>query len=615
MKKDTKAYFDRAAKLYDLGEFARAAEEYEKALKTVDKTKEPEAFATIKNNLGTAYSNLPTGDREANLKKAIECYEKALEIWTKESSPVDYAMTQSNLGEAIMALPVGDKETNLKKAIECFINALEIRKKEDLPADYAETMNNLGTAYTELPSGDKEDNLRKAIECFKEAAEGYGAVNLRDYAEKMRERAATVERMLAELKKKKEAERKGDQKAIEIIENKIAASETMLRIRGVLESFGDTEDIFNRIEDNRKIFGEFVKRAPVLSSRETELVVLRRFNSYTPILASGAHQSRGGGYFLNIDGKGIVIDPGFSFIQNFFEAGFGPSDIDAVFVSHAHNDHTNDLESIITLLFEYNATHTGQTKKIKLYLNRTAYIKYAGWLDLQRKVLENVILLTEEQGEVEVLEGLKAKTVPAEHKDIVSEEGAVGFLFLFNGKKIFFTGDSCCSQEYIDRLKSIAPIDLLITHIGEMASNEFNFDPDKELKQDCFLGNHLGILGVIHVMQTLQPDLTLISEFGEEFKGIERINIAQKIKEGLQKPALAADINLRIRLKDNFVFCPFCNDYIKPEDITTEWQQCFPDGSNIEINALYYYCPCIKRLTPTEINRLLREVVFGALKR
>ena len=52
------------------------------------------------NNLGTAYSDLPTGDRGENLRRAIDCYEAALRVYTESDFPSDWATTQNNLGNA-----------------------------------------------------------------------------------------------------------------------------------------------------------------------------------------------------------------------------------------------------------------------------------------------------------------------------------------------------------------------------------------------------------------------------------------------------------------------------------------------------------------------------------
>ncbi|MDD3308180.1 MAG: MBL fold metallo-hydrolase [Acetobacterium sp.] len=112
---------------------------------------------------------------------------------------------------------------------------------------------------------------------------------------------------------------------------------------------------------NKEKFLDFI--APKLSetvSQKIEFEVLRRWNSYTPIIADNHFASKGGGYFINIKGKGIVVDPGFNFIDNFREAGHKFHEIDAVLITHAHNDHTADLESILTLLHKYNKELEGE---------------------------------------------------------------------------------------------------------------------------------------------------------------------------------------------------------------------------------------------------------------
>jgi glyoxylase-like metal-dependent hydrolase (beta-lactamase superfamily II) len=82
--------------------------------------------------------------------------------------------------------------------------------------------------------------------------------------------------------------------------------------------------------------------------------VLRRWNSYTPRMLTPTESNVGGGYFLHWKGKGIVIDPGFDFVNNFFNEGLVIDDVDSVIITHAHVDHCNDFESLLTLLFEYN---------------------------------------------------------------------------------------------------------------------------------------------------------------------------------------------------------------------------------------------------------------------
>ncbi len=120
------------------------------------------------------------------------------------------------------------------------------------------------------------------------------------------------------------------------------------------------------LEKQRIDFISKYRRIPL--GCESFLVVLRKWNSYTPSLPGQTGlkdisvHSVGGGYFLYIQapenyletGYGMVIDPGYNFIHNFGAAGFCLDDIDGILITHAHNDHTNDFESLLTLLYQRN---------------------------------------------------------------------------------------------------------------------------------------------------------------------------------------------------------------------------------------------------------------------
>ena len=84
------------------------------------------AWAATQNNLGLAYTNLPTGNRGQNLTQAITAFEAALTVYTKESDPVNWAATQNNLGTAYYLLPTGDRGQNLTKAIMAYEAALTV---------------------------------------------------------------------------------------------------------------------------------------------------------------------------------------------------------------------------------------------------------------------------------------------------------------------------------------------------------------------------------------------------------------------------------------------------------------------------------------------------------
>ncbi len=129
----------------------------------------PIDWAATQHNLGVAYSELPTGDREQNLKRAIDYYENALRIRTEQDFPVNWAATQHDLGIAYSKLLTGDREENLIRAIDYYENALRVRTQREFPLDWAMTQYNLGMAYSGLETGSQKDNLEKAIQCFRNA--------------------------------------------------------------------------------------------------------------------------------------------------------------------------------------------------------------------------------------------------------------------------------------------------------------------------------------------------------------------------------------------------------------------------------------------------------------
>lgn len=151
--------------------------------------------------------------------------------------------------------------------------------------------------------------------------------------------------------------------------------------------------------EQQKKLDEFIKKGKsTKTTPPNQLVVLRKWNSYTPLLPPSREDfvSKGGGYFLRMGNTGIVIDPGFNFIENYLEAGFKLDDIDHIFLSHAHNDHTVELEGIFSLLFKRNKREK-PPKKIKLYMNLGAFKKYSGYFDLSKPpgktYIDDIILL------------------------------------------------------------------------------------------------------------------------------------------------------------------------------------------------------------------------------
>jgi tetratricopeptide (TPR) repeat protein len=278
--------------------------------------------------------------------------------------------------------------------------------------------------------------------------------------------------------------------------------------------------------------------------------ILRKWNSYTPILPTdGPERSVGGGYFLQSFGAGIAIDPGFGFIDNFFKAGFRVADITAVVVTHAHNDHNSDLESLLTLFYKHNSDRADK-KKVDLYLNTGSFQKFSGLLNLRSTDYLGKVYILMPDHEYAIGTKTCLKALKAYHDEVITKDYAVGLWFSIGTddgeRNIIISSDtSLYPPDETDKKKERVIVEeekeiwktygigdrkvhLLIPHLGSIKEREFT----KAYKDanEMFYRNHLGILGTAVLISGIKPELAIISEFGEELRSIQEklINLIEE---------------------------------------------------------------------------------------
>lgn len=163
--------------------------------------------------------------------------------------------------------------------------------------------------------------------------------------------------------------------------------------------------IVDTIEKAEQAFDNLLEPGESLNKR-SELIVLRRFNSYTPVLVKKSNSnedpddkkelSKGGGYFLVCKGYGIVIDPGYDFIENYINHEYEPgktlslNHIDAVIITHAHNDHYGELDSLQNLIYQFNSRLRIRRRLIPL-IERTLAIYNKFGFENEKKQLSGLI--------------------------------------------------------------------------------------------------------------------------------------------------------------------------------------------------------------------------------
>jgi len=355
----------------------------------------------------------------------------------------------------------------------------------------------------------------------------------------------------------------------------------------------------------------FLQRQSNFSPDKSILLVLREWNSYTPIIPNVREVDRGGGYFIRHNQKGIVIDPGYNFIENFWRAGGRLHDIDAIVCTHAHDDHTADFEAILTLLHQYNKNSKLEKKKVHLCLSLGAQRKLSGFFSLYNDSrIGRIITLNPchdcQIQQIQLFHDILLTVLPAYHDDAVTMDGSVGLCFSFQWasnpdqekRHVIITGDTglypkkvqktnggesqseslldlekpemSIDKRYAEILKAldIQEIDFFIPHLGSIKEYELEiptYNPDEPL----FYPNHLGLRGLAILMDGVPFYVGIISEFGEELKEI-RCDIAttvQKALHGNKKMIIPGDTTLVCDIEKRMMLCHRTRDFQIPEDL------------------------------------------------
>ena len=552
---------------FNKGAYDRAAEFFQKALDTPSY----DTPGTSINNMGLVY------DQKGDYDKAIAFYQKALDSPGYDTP----GMALNNMGVAYY------NKGEINRAVDLYQKAL------DTPGYVTPGMalNNMGVVYRELKK------YEEALECHKKALKSKDIVKNESNKIYTQSLIKSVENSIKNQKKIEELEKSSLSEEIE----KSSISEEIRKIKSetkeqdvltkIFESFGDADardKFFKEIEENQKKLDEFITASESINKNENLLYILRRFNSYTPIVSSYSNISKGGGYFITCDSKGIVIDPGFNFIQNFFDNKLRISDIDKIIITHAHNDHTVDLESIITLIYLYNKKLEEdigkeeiktKRKRVDLYLNAGTFKKYGGWLSLEREEIDKIYILNPSD-EINITSNLKLKVTKAKHNEIIDDEYCVGLIFSYGDNNIIFTSDTEWNDDIGSQYKNFKNA-LLIPHMGTVTRKEADYLDGKPLNE-CVYSNHLGLIGVTKMIAAVTPQLTVISEFGEEIK--DRVKICDKIESVFKSKIIPADIGLKISLEDYSIYCYCCDGFASYDEIKARQ---YPVSNNFKI---YYHC-------------------------
>lgn len=335
-------------------------------------------------------------------------------------------------------------------------------------------------------------------------------------------------------------------------------------------------------------------------------IAARKWNSWTPNLprnTSAIALKKGGGYFVSDGQFNLCIDPGYGFMQMLYSYhGITVMDLDGILITHDHQDHSSELQNILSLRHVYNITKN----KLKIYLNGSTYYLFERWITYYNPLFDKgypQILL---DGTEVNLGGMTVKCKGMFHDEIIDKihdtneetkkiiSAAIGLDINIRTTsgceiRIAIPGDTSFPETDGD-ISAVANFygkpDIASIHVGSLEPAWVE-KPKVEASKIVYGKNaHLGLVGAIRMLKLLQPRIGILTEFGEELdEGDNRLTLAEIIKEALYKQKnttiIPGDANLEIVNKDNQFFC-WCNcgKYVPYEKVSC-------GISNNDINYVY----------------------------
>lgn len=383
------------------------------------------------------------------------------------------------------------------------------------------------------------------------------------------------------------------------------------------------ENIYRQLDTRVKVgeyYWERCKEQTRTKAFVNKLVVLKGMSSSTPAILNGAFDTQayhGGGLYINWDGYGIAIDPGYHFVENMHRSGLNILDINAVIVTHEHIDHTNDIRILDDLNFSLSGYLKEENEQhiIKWYLDSVTYDlvktlqkRGSGFSkctsEVYKIVPESREIIREQGVGEEIRECFSENGIQLYHKDncsiimkveptfhekdeSVSTKDVICYLphtfaTVFEvtddlvDRKIFYSSDTRYQKELSDIAVNS---DVVIANISSIYEND--------LLRLKLKNTHLGYMGCFKLLEALKgnpPALFLLSEFWNAKADI-RFDVARYLKEEilrLDKEAftgtkiIPAEIGMQADLRSLAIQCTVCgkftNDYIiiRPEDQYSE---------------------------------------------
>lgn len=231
------------------------------------------------------------------------------------------------------------------------------------------------------------------------------------------------------------------------------------------------------------------------------------------------------GILITMKGKHIILDPGPGALVKCAKSrpSIDATKLDAIILTHAHIDHTNDVNILIDAM-----TSGGLRKRGILFAPHECISgENAVVLKYLRGFLKDIIIL-EEDREYGLDDVMFSTSVRHQHP-----VETYGVNFDFHGRKISFMVDT---RYFPDLIESYKDAHLLVMNVVR-----YNPHESGEVM-------HLCVDDVRQILSRIKPDKAILTHFGMTMLKAKPWELSKKLKEELHLDVIAASDGMTIEL-------------------------------------------------------------------
>lgn len=288
--------------------------------------------------------------------------------------------------------------------------------------------------------------------------------------------------------------------------------------------------------------------------------------SILPFLTTEPHQKTG--FYLRWNDKGIVVNPGKHFLNDFHEQGLHIRDIDYVIVTQDQPLCYAGIKEIYDLAYQINRLDA-EPKVIHYYLNQKAYQELSLILKphfkQERNTLHSLELFVDSSDieKVELHHDIVLHYFPVS-KGKQDTSHALGIRLdlrlsetPYSEIKCGYVSGGAWSSSFSNFLKNC---DVILAGFGNTSSPDYG--------KQVFNEDSLGYFGSSTLLEEAQPHLFLLTEF-EGKEGDIRLEVVRKMRAECknQTVILPADCSLVVHLKKHLIRCSSSKRWVVPNEI------------------------------------------------